>query len=181
MRDAGRRGRASFRAHGDASARSWTAYAVGKPRDVLVLHDACRSVRVTRFRAKDRRACRGGETDQVQPKRRCRHRRPRAARNRERDGTGKTDGRNGFYTHHLLKYLAEKASPRHARRPSAIVRESDGKTTAGHWWMGSKRVERIQLAGGRVGSNGPDMVEPEIVSNPGRWNRTRTKNKLVRA
>jgi len=138
---------------------------------VLVL-DACRSVRVTRL---SREANTGGLAETKPTKFRLKNAGvviayATAPRETASDGTGKTDGRNGFYTHHLLKYLAEEQPVRDMLEEVsfAIVRESGGKQQPWvHSWMGSKRAQRIQLAGVEWGSSGPDMVEPEIVVQPG--------------
>ena len=140
---------------------------------VLVL-DACRSVRVTRL---SREANTGGLAEAKPTKFKLKNAGvviayATAPRETASDGTGKKDGRNGFYTHHLLKYLAEEKPVRDMLEEVsfAIVRESGGKQQPWvHSWMGSKRAQRIQLAGVEWGSSGPDMVEPEIVVQPGIW------------
>jgi hypothetical protein len=138
---------------------------------VLVL-DACRSVRVTRL---SREANTGGLDEAKPTKFKLKNAGvviayATAPRETASDGTGIKDGRNGFYTHHLLKYLAEEKPVRDMLEEVsfAIVRESGGKQQPWvHSWMGSKRAQRIQLAGVEWGSSGPDMVEPEIVVQPG--------------
>ena len=138
---------------------------------VLVL-DACRSVRVTRL---SREANTGGLAEAKPTKFKLKNAGvviayATAPRETASDGTGIKDGRNGFYTHHLLKYLAEEKPVRDMLEEVsfAIVRESGGKQQPWvHSWMGSKRAQRIQLAGVEWGSSGPDMVEPEIVVQPG--------------
>ena len=138
---------------------------------VLVL-DACRSVRVTRL---SREANTGGLAEAKPTKFKLKNAGvviayATAPRETASDGAGIKDGRNGFYTHHLLKYLSEEKPVRDMLEEVsfAIVRESGGKQQPWvHSWMGSKRAQRIQLAGVEWGSSGPDMVEPEIVVQPG--------------
>ena len=138
---------------------------------VLVL-DACRSVRVTRL---SREANTGGLAEAKPTKFKLKNAGvviayATAPRETASDGAGIKDGRNGFYTHHLLKYLSEEKPVRDMLEEVsfAIVRESGGKQQPWvHSWMGSRRAQRIQLAGVEWGSSGPDMVEPEIVVQPG--------------
>ena len=138
---------------------------------VLVL-DACRSVRVTRV---SREAVSSGLAEAKPTKFKLKNAGvviayATAPRETASDGIDKKDSRNGFYTHHLLKYLADEKPVREMLEEVsfAIVRESGGKQQPWvHSWMGSKRAQRIQLAGVEWGSSGPDTVEPEIVVQPG--------------
>ena len=135
--------------------------------------DACRSVRV---RSVTRDVNPGGLSEVMPIKFKLKHAgeviafstAPRATAS---DRLCKDNERNGFYTHFLLKHLA-------AEKPVIdmleavqhdVMRESGWDQEPWiHFRTGTARARRIQLAGFEWGVSGPDMVEPEIIVQPGK-------------
>ena len=164
-----------------------TAVRLGRLRDGLnnrktafnvFILDACRSVRVTR---NSRETVTGGLAEL----------RPSvltdageviayatAPRETASDSASVPGGRNGFYTHYLLQYLAEEKPVREMLElvSFAIMNKTGGKQRP--WvnsWMGSPRAQRVQLAGFGQGSSGPDIVESGIVLQPGTFDSNPNK------
>ena len=76
------------------------------------------------------------------------------------------EGRNGFYMHHLLRFLAAEKPVRDMLEDVCftIIHESDGEQEP--WigsYMGSKHAKRIQLASTECNSSEADMNAPKIV------------------
>jgi ankyrin repeat protein len=154
-----------------------TAVRLGRIRDGLngrktafnvYILDACRSVRVTR---NFREAVTGGlaqinapsvltDAGEVIAY-------ATAPRETASDSSGVPGGRNGFYTHYLLQYLAEEIPVRDMLElvSFAIMDKTGGKQRP--WvnsWMGSRRAQQVQLVGVGQGSSGADIVEREIAA-----------------
>ena len=75
-------------------------------------------------------------------------------------------GRNGFYTHHLLKFLADAKPVRDMLEEVQFEIMEKTQNTQKPWvnaWMGSRRAKRIQLAGLKPR---PQPVPPPPRPNP---------------
>ena len=133
----------------------------------VAILDACRSVRVTR-RFRDASSFGLAEFEPtVDPLRDGGTVIAYATAPREiaSDGTGEPGGRNSFYTHHLLKYLAEEKPVRDMLEEVQLEIQEITGFKQKPWvnsWLGSRRARRIQLAGLKPR---PNLVSPPLRPN----------------
>ena len=134
----------------------------------VVILDACRSVRVTRG-TRDASSFGLAEYKPTLPPLRDGGTviaYATAPRETASDGAGEPGGRNGFYTHHLLKFLAEEKPVRDMLEEVSFEIMEKTQNKQEPWvnaWMGSRRAKRIQLMGLKPM---PQPVSPPPRPNP---------------